>query len=216
MTPFLLKLHVAAGFIALISGIGAMWLKHNTPVHRIFGKVYFRSMTLIFLSALPLSVLHEKWFLLFINFFTFYSVCIAYRSIIIKTGNRKVLDWIIDGIAGLTNFGLLTYGVFIAISKGLQNAVIPLVFGIAGVYFVANTIYNYHFKTKKKLDWLRTHIGNMMGSYIGAVTAFTVNQAWKWDVPAVVAWFGPSILIVPLIIREIRLTVNEKRMENEG
>lgn len=196
--------HVFMGFASLITGFFAMVLKHKTPVHRIFGRLYFLSMTFIFVTALPLSILHKKWFLLLIAFFTYYCACIAYRAVALKTNPRKILDWVIDMTAGITNAGLLLYGIFLACNKGLEKAVIPLFFGISGVYLVANTIYTYHFKLKNNLDWLRTHIGNMVGSYIGAVTAFLVNQAWKWDVPDVVAWLGPTILIVPLIVREIR------------
>ena len=50
--------------------------------------------------------------------------------------------------------------------------IILLVFGIAGLAF---GLRDYHlFKQPKKLRkvWLRMHLGNMIGGYIAAVTAF--------------------------------------------
>ena len=120
------------------------------------------------------------------------------------------MDWLIDLIAGAANLSLLIFGVFIGFSFGWQNAVIPLIFGIAGVYFVGNHVFTYLFREKFNQDWLRVHIGNILGSYIGAVTAFTVNQAWKWDIPDIIAWIGPSVILVPLIIKEIQKTKSQK------
>jgi uncharacterized membrane protein len=202
--------HVLVGFMVLILGPIAFIFKKNYKVHRLTGRMYMVGMTIIFLTAVPLSVIHQKWFLLFIAFFTYYSVCIAYRAIKIKKGNRKVIDWVIDIISAIANTGLLVFGLYVGYSYGWQNAVIPLIFGVAGVYFVASHIITFLLVKPENSDWLQVHIGNILGSYIGAVTAFTVNQAWKWDVPDIIAWLGPSLLLVPVIVREIAKTKRPK------
>jgi hypothetical protein len=52
--------------------------------------------------------------------------------------------------------------------------------------------------------WLKKHIGNMCGSYIGAITAFVVNQAEHIPLPQVVLWLGPTAIIVPIIVMELK------------
>ncbi len=44
----------------------------------------------------------------------------------------------------------------------------------------------------------------MLGSYIGAITAFVVNNSRIIPAPPIVLWLGPAALIVPLIIFEVR------------
>jgi hypothetical protein len=45
----------------------------------------------------------------------------------------------------------------------------------------------------------------MLGSYIGAFTAFFVNNNARWiHLPEIIAWLGPTAFITPLIIFELR------------
>lgn len=196
--------HVVAGSLALIIGPLSLLTKRQIHLHKPLGSVYFYAMSFIFISGLFLSVYHKHMFLFFISFFTYYAVCTAYRAIKIKNGTRQKIDWIIDIIAGFTHFGLLLFALYVAIKTSIGNAVVPLVFGSAGVIFVYNNVTAALKTPKPSLAWLKSHVGNMLGSYIGAITAFTVNQAWKWEVPEVVAWLGPSLIVVPVIIVELR------------
>jgi hypothetical protein len=60
-------------------------------------------------------------------------------------------------------------------------------------------------KSKHKNYWLLAHIGGMLGSYIGAFTAFFVNNNARWiHLPEIIAWLGPTVFITPLIIFELR------------
>ena len=52
--------------------------------------------------------------------------------------------------------------------------------------------------------WLKKHIGNMCGSYIGAITAFVVNQSEHIPVNPVFLWLGPTVILVPVIIVELK------------
>jgi len=44
----------------------------------------------------------------------------------------------------------------------------------------------------------------MCGSYIGAITAFVVNQSQHIPLPQVVLWLGPTAIIVPIIVMELK------------
>ncbi|MES2516350.1 MAG: hypothetical protein V4580_19505 [Bacteroidota bacterium] len=52
--------------------------------------------------------------------------------------------------------------------------------------------------------WLKKHIGNMCGSYIGAITAFTVNQSSHIPVSPIILWLAPTVIITPIIICELK------------
>ena len=68
--------------------------------------------------------------------------------------------------------------------------IILLVFGIAAIMFGMKDLKNIRKKNFLKKNWLRLHIGKMVGGYIAAVTAFlVVNQVF----PGILNWFVPSI-----------------------
>ncbi|WP_409250699.1 DUF2306 domain-containing protein [Bacillus sp. SCS-153A] len=54
-------------------------------------------------------------------------------------------------------------------------------------------------------NWLRTHIGGMLGSYIGIVTATIVVNVPKVpllnELPVLIFWFFPTIIGTPLIFK---------------
>jgi hypothetical protein len=67
-----------------------------------------------------------------------------------------------------------------------------------------NTINRFRKKLVYKNYWLLAHISGMLGSYIGAITAFTVNNSRNIPLPNIVLWLGPTVFLVPLIIYELR------------
>ncbi len=44
----------------------------------------------------------------------------------------------------------------------------------------------------------------MLGSYIGAIAAFLVNQMEHIPLPPVIIWLGPAAIIVPIIFMELK------------
>lgn len=205
-----LIIHVIAGFSALVLGAAAIFFKKKTAKHKPLGRYYFYAMSIIFVTGVFLSVMHEKLFLFFISFFTYYSTIVAYRAIVLKNDPAELLDKLVDIIAGLTNASLLLFGIYVMIRNQSSTALIPMVFGIIGLAGVNANIKRYYRPAIRPTEWLERHIGNMLGSYIGAITAFTVNQAWKYGVPDIISWLGPTIILVPVIIMEIRKMKGKK------
>lgn len=209
-----LIIHVIAGFTALILGAAAIFLKKKIAKHKPVGRYYFYAMSIIFITGVFLSVMHEKLFLFFISFFTYYSTIVAYRAIVLKNNPAALLDKVVDIIAGLTNASLLCFGIYVMIINQNSTAMIPIVFGLIGLAGVYTNIKRYYRPAIRPTEWLERHIGNMLGSYIGAITAFTVNQAWKYGIPNIIAWLGPTIILVPVIIIEIRKVKGKKEKAN--
>jgi hypothetical protein len=44
----------------------------------------------------------------------------------------------------------------------------------------------------------------MCGSYIGAITAFVVNQSDHIPLSPIILWLGPTLIITPIIVFELK------------
>lgn len=62
-----LIVHVTAGCVSLLAGLGAIIFRNKIKQHRPFGSVYFWSMTVVFVTSLYVSLYKENWFLFFIS-----------------------------------------------------------------------------------------------------------------------------------------------------
>ena len=197
----MLWLHIAGGTSALITGMGAMMTKKGSPIHRNFGKIYFGSMTMVFVGALAVAIGHQKDFLLMIAFFSYYMTVRGYRILSLKklnVGQKATwIDWSIMIIAGAFIFVLLTWGLYV-LTQGVSMGIVGIVFGLIGGSFLVQDIRKFLRPPQEKMHWWYGHIASMGGSYISAVTAFIVvniqlpQYNWMlWVLPAVI---GGSII----------------------
>jgi len=209
-----LFVHVLAGCVSLLAGLGAIIFRNKIKQHRPFGSVYFWAMTVVFVTSLYVSLYKQNWFLFFISIFTYHSCFTALRSLKLKKLHLEQkaawFDWATDFVNILINLSLVTLGLLI-IKNQLQFAIICIVFGSIGIRGSYSNIQRYRGKIKEKNYWLMQHIGGMLGSYIGAFTAFLVNNNNRWiHAPQIVAWLGPTFLFVPLIIYELNKRKSKK------
>ncbi len=204
----MLFIHVVAATGALISGALAIILKRNTPKHKPVGKFYFWCMTIVFITATFISVVKRHQFLFLIGIFTYYSNVIAYRALKLKNSHNgqkpHFIDWLIEAIAGITFLGMVAFSVIVYFQTKSFEAIIPFVFGVLGTYGVYRNILKYIHGQTETMYWLKKHIGNMCGSYIGAITAFTVNQSDHIPLNPIILWLGPTFIITPIIIFELK------------
>jgi hypothetical protein len=202
----ILIVHIGAGSLALLAGLFAILLRKNVKRHRPVGKIYFWSMTVVFFSAIYMSIAHDNIFLFCVSIFTYYSCLTAYRSLYLKKLHldQKPMwyDWAIEAVFGTINVGFVVFAFFL-MKQNLSFGIISLVFGTLGVRGNLRTIGRFQKKLEYRNYWLLAHIGGMCGSYIGAITAFVVNNSRIFPFPPVVLWLGPAAFIVPFIIYEV-------------
>ena len=112
-----LIIHIIAGCTALLAGLFAIIFRKNVYKHRPFGKIYFWCMTVIFITAIYISVYRANIFLFCVAFFTYYSCIIAYRSLKLKNIHKgqkgKTIDWIIEGVFGFMHIGFICFGIYL-------------------------------------------------------------------------------------------------------
>lgn len=200
-------IHVLAGSFALISGILAIIFRNKLKFHKPVGKIYFWSMTVIFFTSTFMSLYKNNMFLLCIGFFTYYSCITAYRSLKLKKlhvdQSPSNFDWFIEIVFGLVHIGFVCFAVYLLLYQKTTFGIISLVFGLIGLRGNQTTINRFRKKIIYKNYWLLAHIGGMLGSYIGALTAFLVNNNHVVPLPPIALWLGPTVFLAPLIAYEL-------------
>ena len=200
-------LHIIAGGIALLTGLGAILFRHKVKIHKKIGKIYFWCMAFIFVSAIYMSLLKSNIFLLCVAFFSLYSAVTAYRSLKLKKLHLRQkpekVDWMIETFFGAMHLGFVSFAVYLLINGDTSFGIISLVFGLIGVRGNFSNIKRLRGNITEKSYWLMAHLTGMLGSYIATITAFLVNNNQKLGLPNMVAWLGPTILIVPFIFYEV-------------
>lgn len=202
----MLWIHIAGGTSALITGMGAMLTKKGSTTHRTFGKIYFWSMTAVFVGALATALGHGRDFLLMVAFFSYYMTVRGYRILYLKklyAGQKAApIDWLIITVSSVFILFLLIWGT-VEVVNGNGMGITGIVFGSIGLSFLIGDVRNFFKPPVEKMHWWYDHISSMGGSYISAVTAFIVVNIqlpqFNW-----VLWVLPAILGGMLIGRTIR------------
>lgn len=190
----LLCLHIASGFLALLCGTLSVIFKKGGKWHRLFGKIFFYSMLGVCITSVYISLIKDNRFLLFVGIFSFYLNYFGFRAIKDKSLRPGFFDWTVLLIASVNGF-------FMVYSMN----VILMVFG--GICFYAifqnikTGIMTLQNKPLPQLQWLRRHIGMMMGAFIATATAFLVVNLGSLPkaFPAWLGWLSPTFILVPLI-----------------
>ena len=199
MLKILLILHIAAGTLAFIVAPVALATAKGGKAHRQWGMVYFWAMAFVAASALILALARPTLFLAFVAVFSFYLSFLGYRTLSGKKGEAYALDW----IGAIVAFAACLLFVYLALFSPatIQGQSIPgTVFGTVGLLASGRAISSYIFKPADKMFWWYRHMGNMLGSYIAAWSAFSVNVISRYAGNHWWVWLWPSILGVPAII----------------
>jgi uncharacterized membrane protein len=183
-------LHASLGGVALLAGLVALLAQKGRQVHKKSGLVFFYSMLLSALTALIISVApqHESPFLFAIGIFSSYFIITGYRALRFKKGVPKlVVDKLISWTMIVTGLCM----VFLPIILSQKINIILSVFGIVGLVFAVRELRLFTDHKSLKRNWLKLHLGKMIGGYIAATTAFVVvNNVF----PSFYGWFIPGII----------------------
>lgn len=199
----LLYVHIGIGFAVLFSGLFAMIFRKGSPKHNLSGLIYFWGMFLTCVTAIVLSIIRPNIFLLTISVFSFYMAFTGYRQTKIKTGKAKTIDHGVTLLTLLTAIGMLAYATLGFIAGGAQAAAIILsVFGGICLSMSVMDLKRYRKPQPEKTAWYFNHLTRMLGSYIAAVTAFSVNN-FNEVLPPLVTWLGPTVIGTVGIFRTV-------------
>lgn len=189
----LILCHALFGGIALLSGFVSLIVEKGKIIHKKTGKLFYFSMLLSAFTALIISVLpgHENPFLFSIGVFSSYFILTGYRALRFKTKNYNLkTDKIISWIMVITAILMILYNPLV----NQKINIVLIVFGIVGLSFSMRDLVLFNKTDKLKKDWLKLHLGKMIGGYICAVTAFVVvneffSSFYGWFIPGIIGGF---------------------------
>lgn len=203
--------HVLSGGVVLLTGILAIIIKpRGSNFHKKVGITYFYGMLWIFISSVLLNFFRFNFFLSMISVFSFYLSFSAYRVLKRKTPDKVIwIDWIGSISTIIAGIAFVCFGIYIIYTN--QN----IVLGFLSMFFGAFTFWTawsdivIFRKTEydDKMWWYFHHAGNMTGSFIAAVTAFSVNVLPKFTPDSEINWIYwllPTAVGTPILMRIIK------------
>jgi hypothetical protein len=202
LIPGMRWLHIAAGTLALFVAPAAMLTAKGGRAHRRWGKLYFWSMSVTALTAVLLALWRPTVFLALLAVFSFYMAFAGYRSLFHKRPDRgdraTPLDWTAATITMAASVGMVVQGVSASVTVRQPLGLVPIVFGVLGVVLAGKDLLAFSRPPSDPTAWWFNHMSGMLGSYIAAVTAFSVVNFTF--LPTAVRWLWPTALGVPLIV----------------
>ena len=199
----LLTVHIVCGFGSFLLAPVALATAKGGKQHKRWGMVYLWAMGGVAITAIPMALYRPVLFLAMVAVFSFYAALSGYRVLKLKDltrgGHAKTIDWIAGGFTFVSSFLLAYLGAFH--NSVVQNmGPVAIVFGLLGMRLAFVQMKSFLRKPTEKMFWWYTHLGNFIGSYIAAWTAFSVvtlprlfgNHLWLW------LW--PTALGVPAIV----------------
>jgi hypothetical protein len=199
-----LGVHIAAGSSSFLLAPVALATAKGGKQHKRWGMVYLWSMGVVAATALPMALYRPVLFLALVAVFSFYLAFSGYRATRLKElargGSAGPIDWIAAVICFVASACLAGFGAFRpALVQGM--GIVSIVFGFIGLRAAAAEMWKFVRKPTEKMFWWYTHLGNMIGSYIAAWTAFSVvtlprifgNHMWLWLWPTAVG--VPAIVL---------------------
>jgi len=202
LIPFLLAIHVAAGALALVVAPVAMVTAKGGPTHRRWGKVYYWAMAVVALTAVVVALWRPNPFLALVAVFSFYFAFTGRRVLLHKRPERgeraTALDWGAAVAAVIASVGLVVLGVVQPGAVWVKLGTVAVVFGVLGLVFAGLQLRRFARPPADPARWWFTHMSGMLGSYLAAVTAFSVvNFTFM---PTTLRWLWPTLLGTPLIV----------------
>lgn len=204
LTDLNLLIHIIAGTITLLTGpIAIFYNFRDVRRHRLVGKVFYYAMLVVAFTAIlsffrrPDQVFAQ--FLLGISLLVLAGIFRGVRSIFLMKGaSVSTFDWAYTVLLGANAVFMLGMAVW-HLFNGTMIA-FPILFGVFGLISASDTWTNWktfrHPAALHRLDWMRLHLGTMLGAFTASTTAFTVNAAPF--LPWWAQWFGPTLLLLPL------------------
>jgi len=199
----LLAVHILCGFGSFLLAPVALATAKGGKQHKRWGMVYLWSMGGVAVTALPMALFRPILFLALVAVFSFYAAFSGYRVLKLKDlprgGQAKPIDWIAALITLADGVLLAWLGAFHA-EKIQVIGIVGVVFGFIAMNLAFQQMKSFLMKPKEKMFWWYTHLGNFIGSYIAAWSAFSVVTLVHVIGNHWYVWLWPTIIGVPAIV----------------
>lgn len=197
----LIYVHAFFGGLGLITGMISVFVKKGGVNHKKSGKIFSYSMIIRSLISLIVAQMpkHENLFLFLIGVFTIYMVLSGNRALNLRSKIKLKADNIDKSISGLMlliSIIMTVIGV-IGMVQRIENSILYLFFGVFGIFLTLKDFKTFQTFAENKNEWIKSHIGRMLGALIASVTAFMVAGL---HVGTTLVWIMPTIIGTGYII----------------
>ncbi len=201
MYGLLLACHIAAGSVALLAAAGALAARKGGPSHVRAGRTFALGMLVVFVTAVPMTVLRPNLFLLLIAVFSFYLVATGWRRARHRDGTPAATDWTAASVMAATALAMVIAGAE-RMRGGDPGGIVLIVFGAIGGSLALADVLALRRRAYRGRARIAAHLTRMLAGTVGAVTAFTVvNLSLE---PELLEWLAPTVLLTPVIVYWIR------------
>ena len=193
---YLLFTHIIAGSISLTAAALAVLSTKGKKLHILSGRTYFWGMAIIFLTAIPMSIISVNIFLFLVAIFSFYLAFAGMRFARNRKGIANFFDWVAIGLMVLSGVIML----FLATNYFMNNNsqyITLAVFGLIAISLGYTDFSNYRKKYAIGKQRIARHLTNMLAGTIAVITAVLVTNIHIE--PVFILWILPTIIITPLI-----------------
>jgi len=197
-----LGVHITAGASAFLLAPVALATAKGGKQHKRWGMVYLWSMGVVAATALPMALYRPVLFLALVAVFSFYACFSAWRVLALKDlprgGRAKGIDWFAAVVTFVASACLAGFAVFKP-AMVQHMGIVAIVFGVIGMSLAIGQMKSFVWKPKEKMFWWYSHLGNMIGSYIAAWSAFSVVTLSRVVGNHWYVWLWPTLIGVPAI-----------------
>lgn len=201
-------LHIAFGVMCMTSGAIALLAKKRQGVHPLSGRVFFISLTLLFVAILPNILMDTNLFMLGIGWLAVYAGATGWRALLRFRGTLPqkafVADYLLNGMTLGLSAVLIYFGAKTILGSGNLMGLVAGGFGFLGISLCKSAWKRLNSPMERSL-WLVTHIRMMTGAFSAALTAFFAIQfsgnlgGFEW-----VVWVAPTVIMMKIGEREIK------------
>ena len=189
-------IHILAGTIALLCAALAVSSEKGKKFHVLSGRTYFWCMVVIFITAIPMSIININIFLFLIAIFSFYLAFAGMRFAKNRKGMATTIDWIAVSLMILSGLGMWALSIIYFINDNSQYITL-LVFGFIALALGYGDYRSHKNKAAIGKERIARHLTNMMAGTIAVTTAVLVvnvniEPIWIW-------WVLPTVVITPII-----------------
>jgi len=193
----LLWLHIASGHVALAAAVGAMLTGKGSRWHVYTGRLFTLGMALVFVTAVPITLMRPNLFLLLVAIFSFYLALTGWLRARNRTGARLPGERVAAAAMAVAAIGMLARGVFM-LAGGQSMGLVLVVFSGIGGTLAALDLRPAPGARYRGVTRIAGHLTRMLAGTIAAVTAFSVVNIRVE--PAVIVWLAPTVVLTPLIV----------------
>lgn len=200
MKDISLILHIIAGSTALLSTFIAVPFKKGIKLHNNSGQIYFYSMTLVFITAMHLSLTDNpiNWFLFSVGIFSYYMAFAGWRAAVERTNFPSRIDYIVAYLT-LGCSGFMCYEANRLLNYGNDLSVVLFVFGGICAVMAIQDLLQFRKGPIHGKERIVRHLSRILPSVIAVFTAVLVVNGEKLGIPVLATWLGPTIIITPVI-----------------